>query len=283
MERLEIKAPDGVGIPLTWYPAETPGQVLLMLPALGVESRLYDRLAARLAELGCSVCLAEQRGQGRSALRPSRQVTISCWDCLDLDIPSCLDWLEEKAPGLPLLLGGHSLGGHLSTLYSGIEPERISGVVHIACTFPFYRDYPPVKSWQIRLLCLFVLLFRVFPGYFPGAIIGFAGRESSLMMMQWRHWALSGNYDFDPQRPLSQAVKAYKGPVISIALEDDNYTSDAGIQRALSLFSAEQVSQVKLGPDEQGEFLGHFRWAKQPDGVANALADWMNRTVRGES
>jgi len=279
MERLEIRAPDGVNIPLTWFPADSARHALLLLPALGIRSQLYEPLAADLAQQGCSVCLLEQRGQGRSTLRPSYRVNISMSDYLDQDIPASLDWIQKRSGELPLLLGGHSLGGHLSTLYAGIEPLRIKGIVHIACSFPYFRDFPTIRSWQIRFLSLLVSMARIFPGYFPGAVIGFAGRESSTLMNEWRHWALSGNFDFDPSRPLAQGVKSYLGPVISIGLADDDFACEAGIKRALSLFNEHQVTRLELGHEQQGPYLGHFKWARQPDGVVNALIEWMNREL----
>lgn len=279
MKCLEIQAADGVDIPLTWFPAASAKHVLLFLPALGIESRLYETLAAQLAELGCSVCLMEQRGQGRSKLRPSYRVDIGMWDYLDQDIPACLAWLRDECPGLPIIMGGHSLGGHLCTLYSGIEPSQIQGVAHLTCAFPYYRDFSPLKAWQIRFLCFLIPFCRLFPGYFPGALIGFAGRESSRLMMQWRHSALKGDFDFDPGRPLSGAVSNFQGPVISIAIEKDDYASKLGIQRSLSLFRPEQVSRFTLGQAEQGDALGHFKWARQPGGVARCLSDWMNEKI----
>ena len=268
-------------IPLSWFPAEVARRALLFLPALGIEARLYETLALRLAEGGCSVCLMEQRGLGRSKLRPSYRVDVDLWDYLDRDIPASLAWLKTQAPGLPIVLGGHSLGGHLSTLYSGIDPHAFVGLVHLTCAFPYFRDFPTVKAWQIRFLCLLIPFFRAFPGYFPGGLIGFAGREATGLMMQWRHWALHGNFDFDPRRPLAHAVAEFRGPVISIAMEQDDYASKRGIQRALSLFRPEQTSRHVLGHAEQGAAVGHFKWARQPAGVVRCLEAWMEREIRG--
>ena len=87
MQELETRSSDGTGIPLTWFEADTTRCALLLLPALGIQSKLYNRLGEQLAGEGCSVCLMEQRGHGRSNLRPARGTRYCLADILEQDIP----------------------------------------------------------------------------------------------------------------------------------------------------------------------------------------------------
>ena len=279
MKPFSIDASDGVRIPLTWFPADPARYACLFLPALGIQARLYHQLAIGLAASGCSVCLLEQRGHGESPLRASRAVEFGMTDFLEKDIPAALSWLRAQAPGLPVLMGGHSLGGNLSTLYAGEPAAGLSGLIHVACGSPYHGDFPPRQSRLIRLLCTAIPLLRVFPGYFPGEVMGFAGRESLQLMRDWRDWALTGTLDYGGRIGLAERAGSFRGPVISIAIENDDFSSAAARERALAPLRSARITRLTLGAAEQGEYLGHFKWARRPDGVVRALADWMQREL----
>lgn len=279
MEPHSVTAADGTLVPLDWFPAREPRAAFLLMPALGIQARLYTALAGQLAAGGCSVAVLEQRGHGRSELRVQRGARWGIAEFLDQDIPAAAGWLRRQAPGLPLLLGGHSLGGHLGTLYAGQHPDVPAGIVHVATPMPYPGDFPPRLAWQLRALCALVSVFRLVPGYFPGDRIGFGGRDTLQLMRDWRDWALTGRYDFDGRTGLHDAVGRYRGPVLSVALEEDDYLTPAAVEHALSAFTNARVTRVTLGAAEQGEFLGHFRWARQPDGVARAILEWVEAEV----
>lgn len=272
-------ASDGTVVPLTWFDAGKPSCVMVFLPALGIQSKLYSKMGTELASRGCSVCLMEQRGHGASAVPIRRGTDFGIAEFVEKDIPAILDAVEARLPGTPVILGGHSLGGHLSTLYSGIRPQRISGLFHVACGFPYYRDFPASRALQIRLLCAMIPVFGVFPGYFPGKFIGFGGRESIRLMRDWRGWALTGSFDFGGRKDVEKAVAEFTGPVLALSLGHDDFSSVAAEERALSPLARAQVTQITLDEAQQGDYLGHFAWTREPAGVVNCLADWVERKV----
>lgn len=104
-------------------------------------------------------------------------------------------------------------------------------------------------------------------------------REPLQLMRDWRHWAVRCRLDFGDEGTLQDAVARYRGPVLSVSLEADEYSCPAAVDRALAPFTAARVARVTLGPEAQGEFLGHFRWARRPSGVARVLGDWIDGTV----
>ena len=278
MEHTETTAADGTPIPLNWHPANSPQCSLLLLPALGIQARLYDRLGEQLAAQGCATCIMEQRGHGRSPVNVGRGTGHTLGDFLDYDIPAALEWMNDRVPDQPRLIGGHSLGGHLSTLYAGQQPDRVAGVVHLACAFPYHADYAGKQAKLIRLICSLMPFFAVFPGYFPGHRLGFGGRESLAMMRQWAQWASTGSFDFGTRTGLAEPVSHFNKPVISVSFEQDDFATLAATERALSPFSSAQISRVELGETEQGEFLGHTGWARNPHGVSQTLSRWIARS-----
>jgi predicted alpha/beta hydrolase len=279
MELFEIPSADGTAVPLSWFPAEQSRWSLLFLPALGIQCRMYDPLAARLAASGCSVLLMEQRGLGRSKLRASRKHDWGYDQFLENDIPASLAWLETQpqSRGRPLLMGGHSLGGHLSSIICGQHPERLQGVLHVACGFPYHADFDATKSRLIRLLCRLVPLFRIVPGYFPGNWLGFAGRESLQVMNDWRDWATGGSLDYGRHHGLQHAISQFTGALLAVSMEGDELSSPKAEQRSIAGFTAARRTEVRLGRDVQGERLGHFGWARPPDQVATAILQWLVR------
>ncbi len=277
MKQFEITSGDGVTLPLSWFPAQQSRWTLLFLPALGIQCRMYNAMAEALSAAGCSVCLLEQRGHGRSPLRASRSVNWGYDHYLQHDIPAALQWIEQhpEAFGRPLVLGGHSLGGHLSSIIAGQHPERMQGVLHIACGSPYYRDFGPKTAHLVRFLCALIPLFRLVPGYFPGERLGFAGRESLQLMRDWRHWALNGTLDFGAHRGLQDAVANFTGALLAISMAGDELSSAKAEQRAIAGFTSARRTEVRLGSDEPGKRLGHFGWAKPPDAAAQAILHWL--------
>lgn len=279
MEAATTTAADGTVIPLTWFHARPPRCILVFLPALGIQSKMYIRLGAGMAQRGCSTVLVEQRGHGTSTVRIKRGTRFGVSEFVDQDIPAILDAVEARMPELPVILGGHSLGGHLSTLFAGIQPERIRGVVHIACGFPYHRDFPGSRGRLIRMLCSVIPVAGIITGFFPGKQIGFAGRESIKLMQDWRGWAMTGRFDYDRRSGVAQAVSRFTGPVLSVSLERDDFNSPEAVDRALSPFTRAAITRVQLGEEEQGDHLGHFAWSREPAGVASCLADWIAQNV----
>lgn len=279
MKLEKVSAKDGTSIPLTWFDAAAPRCVVVFLPALGMQAKWYKRLGADLAARGCAVCVMEQRGHGASTVLVGRGTNFGVAEFVDQDIPAILDSVERRFPDSPIVLAGHSLGGHLSTIYAGIRPQRISGVAHVACGFPYHRDFASSRARLIRLLCYLIPMASVFPGYFPGKTIGFGGKESIHLMRNWRGWAMSGRFGFDGREDVERAVAGFTGAVLSISLDEDEYSCLEAETRALSPFTHAAVTRVTLGSAEQGEFLGHFDWARDPGGVVDCLAQWIDREV----
>ncbi|MEP4525629.1 MAG: alpha/beta hydrolase, partial [Alloalcanivorax venustensis] len=96
-----IDTAGGYRVPVTWYAGAPDKPVMVLLPALGVAARFYDKLAATLTESGLNVAVMEQRGQGDSALRPGRRHNWGFAEVLDNDLPALLEWAETQRPGAP--------------------------------------------------------------------------------------------------------------------------------------------------------------------------------------
>ena len=272
----ELKAADGTVVPVQAFAATgRPKAVFVMLPALGVQARLYARLAAGLAEGGITTVLVEQRGHGKSPYRAGRGKSFGFKDFLDVDIALVLSWVRMTYPGQPFYLGGHSLGGHFSSIVAGRRPDRIKGVIHLATGFPYHGFFDRKAASKIKTLCLLLPLTTLIYGYFPGHKLGFGGCEYRRLMLDWRAWARKGSYNAGFDDPVEDQIATYTGRVLSIAFDQDDYASDKATGYCHSRFKSADVTALTLGAAEQGEHLGHFDWARKPNGTVKAILDWL--------
>ena len=272
-----VKSTDGVEVPLRYAGSPNPRWALLFMPALGIRASLYDRFAVDLANNGVACLVLEQRGHGDSPLRASRAVNWSFDDQLEQDIPAAVAELRSLTGRLPLVVGGHSIGGHFATVLAGRQPTLMDGLLHVACGFPYHRDYPGRQGALLRRLLGLLPLLAVVPGYYPGQRLGFGGRESLRFMRDWATWARSGSFDFADRTGVAEAVAAYRGPVLSITLDADRFVTDKSHRRALSPLVNADVEEVVLTEAEQGKHRGHASWAKEPRGVTTATLAWLRR------
>ena len=272
-----IHTDGGTDIPImVAKPAQPQRAVFLLLPALGIRAKFYSKLAEGLAAYGTSTIVVEQRGNGESPYRPGDGSRFGLRDYLDIDIAAATTWVQKEFPGVPIYIGGHSLGGHMAALAGALHPEHYAGIVRLACGFPYHKDFPRPSSTFIKVMILTIPLLTWLVGYFPGSRLGFGGREYRELMMDWRLWAKSGSYE-NRRFPGSEAAMAtYPKRVISIGFNNDTLAPDAAINRSVGMFRTADVTQLKLSAAQQGDYLGHINWAKKPDGVVLALIDWFN-------
>lgn len=265
-----------VEIPLLITEAKTDTKaVFLLFPALGVRAKFYTKLADGLSACGITTVIVEQRGNGESPYRPGDGSVFGLRDYLDTEINAATQWVQSNFPGMPIYIAGHSLGGHMATLAGVLNPDRYSGIVRLACGFPYYKDFPQPSSAFIQAMIVCLPIMTRLLGYFPGNRLGFGGREYRDLMMDWRLWAKSGRYENHLFPGSEVAVAAYTKNVISIEFDQDTLAPDAALDRSTGQFKAATITRLKLGREEQGEYLGHINWGRRPDGVVAALVDWL--------
>lgn len=250
------------------------GAVLILLPALGIRASFYRKLAFGLAENGVTSVVVEQRGNGESPYRPGRQHKFTLFDYLSEDIAAVTDWCRQQFPDRPVYIGGHSLGGHMASIAAGENPKSYAGVVHLACGFPYHKDFPQPASGFVKLLIAIIPMLTAVFGYYPGHWFKFGGREFRGLMMDWRNWARFGRYAVNRIEDADDKVAAYKGKALSIAFEKDSLATHEAIERSRRALRGARLTRLKLGRAEQGDFLGHVEWGKRPAGVVLALSRW---------
>jgi acylglycerol lipase len=122
-----VEASDGVRLYAQWWkPSGTPRGVVCIVHGGCEHSGRYAYLANVLARSGYLVAGIDLRGHGRS---PGRRVFIRSFDEYLTDVRCLLSQAAKQAPGRPVFLLGHSLGGLIATLFVIAERPLIAGLV----------------------------------------------------------------------------------------------------------------------------------------------------------
>ena len=108
---------------LTWPATATPWATLLIVHGLGEHSGRYEHVARRMAAAGIAVRGYDHPGFGGSG---GRRGHVERWTDLHRVLAAELAAAQAAAPGLPLVLYGHSLGGLVALGYvMSIDPDPL--------------------------------------------------------------------------------------------------------------------------------------------------------------
>jgi predicted alpha/beta hydrolase len=271
-----ISVGDGVSFELLCvHPGGAWHELLYWLSALGVPARHYLPLAEALAEQGIAVAIHEWRGIGSSNLRAGRQQDWAYRELLVDDVPAGLAAVRRELPHTRCWIGGHSLGGQLSTVYAGLHPEELAGLVLVATGSPYWRRF--------RYGRLIVVAYALAPllaklcGYLPGRRIGFGGNEARGVIRDWARTGRSGRYAADHMGDLEAGMAALERPVLALRLQDDWLGPADSLDWLLGKLPLAHQEIGVVTPEELHGPADHFGWMKMPVPVAARIAQWLVR------
>ncbi|BAN47998.1 alpha/beta fold hydrolase [Metapseudomonas resinovorans] len=260
------------------------GPVLILLPALGVAARKYEAFALGLVAAGNHVLTVDWPGQGESVPRPNRQLDYGYRDLVEEFVPSLLAAAREHFPtGRPVLLG-HSLGGHIATLFAAANPEADVAVVGVACGNIHYRNWQGRKRLLTPCVALTFNILTALFGYLPGKTIGFGGHEARRLMRDWGRVAWSGNFDhlgLDLAHPGNNPT-----PSLFIGVRNDPFAPPASTLGLAALIQAQPTLRVLPSPRPASE-NPHSAWLRAPatmvEAVVSGLAAFSRRIATGQA
>lgn len=110
----------------SWRPEETPRAVVCLVHGLGEYSGRYTHVGRAFTDAGFALVAFDLRGHGKSGGQRGHFPSL---DLLMDDIHQLIHQGNEKFPGLPVFLYGHSLGGLLVLNYATYDEHSLSGVI----------------------------------------------------------------------------------------------------------------------------------------------------------
>lgn len=269
---LDARAADGHRYQVLARIPSAPRRSLLWLPALGIAARHYLPFADELARRGVAVFLHEWRGAGSSNLRASRDSDWGYRELLMLDIAASEALVEQHAPGVPRVLGGHSLGGQLACCRLGLSPGSAQRLWLVGSGAPYWRAFPLRNRCWLPFAYRFLAWLADRRGALPGRRIGFGGQEARGVIRDWSRSGLSGRYaaaglDLD----LEAAMAALTVDVHAVALADDWLGPEPSLRFLLSRLRRASPRIDVLDAAALGTRADHYAWMKHPGAVVSAL------------
>lgn len=284
-----IRVADGATIKATWFAGKEAKASLIFFPAMGVEASFYHRLCASIASTGFNVLPVDLRGHGQHSVKATRHHRFGFKEMLELDWPAAVKTAKGLAPDLPVILGGHSLGGQLCALYASMHPHVCKALMFVATPSVYFRGWGFPSNLKILAMTQLAWAIAEAVGYFPGDLLGFAGREGAGVVRDWARNARTGQYE--PERmqiDFAAQLKRLSHPVLSVTFSDDDFCPETAALNLLAKMPSSQMTHLHFTPQHLGlQSIGHFSWAKQRDVLLQEVIPWLQAqgksAAKGES
>jgi len=145
------KSNDGIDIFAQGWESENsaPKAVVCLVHGLGEHTSRYEHVAKAYSDKGYALFGADLRGHGRSG---GRRGHIPSIEAVMNDIDLLLEKANDRYPGLPLILYGHSLGGILVLHYGLKRKPKIKGVIATSSGLRTALEKQPAKILAAKVL-----------------------------------------------------------------------------------------------------------------------------------
>lgn len=250
---------------------------MLLLPAMGVAPSYYRTLVEQLARLGFAVTVADLNGSKSPARPPRGYVEI-----VEQLIPAAYQRAQDSAPGEPVVVLGHSLGGQLGLVAAG-EHFPHAPFVLVASGVAHWRAFSLLRGIFYLAGSQTIGASARLLGSWPGHRLGFGGRQSAATMLDWARNVRNGEYSsarasFD----YADALARFQGEVLAIHVAQDRLAPIAATEALLSRTSTASVTSIDYTASRGEARPGsHFTWAKDLPGVDAEIDAWTSRITAG--
>lgn len=245
---------------------------VLVLPAMSVNARAYDKLAAALAARGHTTLVAEMRGGESSNIRARRGVDYGYTDLVD-DAVAHVAWLRTRHPVVHVL--GHSLGGQVAVLGSARWAVPGAKLVLAASGTPYWRGHRGAARWKSLALTLLSNLLTRALGYFPGHWVSYGGLQGKRLVVEGTRCGRIGKYYAATEQGVTQAAL----PLLALHVLDDRIIPPGSMRELVGKLPHAQVTTAFIAaPAEPTALDPHFRWLKQPDKAADLMVQFLRRS-----
>lgn len=284
LETKMLCSEDGTRLPLRFAIPPRPRAIALVLPAMGVGATYYDRVLDGLVERGLIAAALDTRGQGESPVRPARGVDFGYRQLLG-DVDQAIAALRGAHSHLPLVLLGHSIGGHLAMLKIGTALDGVDAVALLATATPHHDAYEGSDRAKVWFGTRMIRTLSATLGYYPGHRLGFGGVQARTLMREWTTMARTGRYvvegvGVDPD----VALRSVRLPVMALTIEGDTTAPPVACRPIAQKLRAIRVEEVELGPHElTPRALDHLRWAREPAPVVEEIVAFLERRILDRS
>ena len=238
---------------------------LILLPALGVAISKYEKLISTLSQNGLNVIATDYPNCGRNLPLVSKDIDYGYSDLLTDFIPQ-LEQVALEVTGQRSILFGHSLGGHLATLYAQSHDIKVIGIATGNIGF---------KNWDVKgkiniLKATAVINAMILKdGYFAGYKIAFGDRETKTLMRDWSKVVFTGNY-----KHVIATEKLVENDALFVYLQGDDFAPMSSMLGLSRYFKHPHIKTLDLSQKLKGN--QHSAWIKQADEVVQLIVKWLS-------
>ena len=275
---------DDTPIPAIHATPASPRATAVLLPAMGVPASYYTKAAERLAQQEIATSILEVRGQGDSPVRISRGSDFGYQDLLD-DVAVVATTLRGRYPNVPVVLLGHSLGGHLAMMQLALDPGLVDAVVLITTAAPHPHGYRGVARWRVWFGTRLARVLSLLLGYYPGDRVGFGGVQPKLLIREWASMGRTGNYFLEGSPvDIEAELRNASTPVLAIPIRGDILAPRAACEMIAAKLPGTCVEWADVGvPPLSTRGAHHQRWAREPEPIMDAISAFIERKCLDEA
>jgi len=150
-----LNADDNHVIPVyVWEPEGAPRAVIQLFHGLGEHVARYDRFAQAAMQHGYAIVAHNHRGHGPETDNIGFFSSAKGWDLLVEDGHRVSEFLQQRFPGLPVVLLGHSMGSFIAQNYALRFGQNLAALVLSGSTWPsrpllfISRPLARLLSWR---------------------------------------------------------------------------------------------------------------------------------------
>jgi len=281
-EFADVIARDGTSLSATWFIAESPQDIVVVVaPATGVNQEYYGEFAEWLASLGFNVYTFDYRGIGKSRPQNIRNLLTDMKDW-SKDLDALIGHVASIHPRSQIVVLGHSVGGQLIGMSQ--LARHVDAIIMVGAQTPYWKLYE--GFWlRVKLFCFWHFLIPAsvkLVGYFPASLFGLFEDLPANVALQWARWAKSSNYIFDELPESKKNFEMLKQRALMISFSDDDIAparAVADLQRFYKNvrfenwhFNPEDILQRRIG------HFGFFRKRMQPV-LWREVVSWIHKTL----
>lgn len=261
-QRITLRAADGVALGgYAWRHAAPdpagPRSVVVINAATSVRCRYYARFAAYLHRHGFDVLTYDYRGIGESRPASLRGFQASWMDWGEKDFEAVLGYVRSHFPGQPVDVVAHSIGGFVT----GLAPSAsgLRRIFTMGAQYAYWRDY--AAGQRLRMLAKWHVVMPLLAaclGYFPGRRLGWLEDTPRGVVRDWSFMGPRFEGRGGPDHRVA-AMAAVTAPILALSVTDDEFGTQAAVDRLLAYFTGSARTHLRLAPAALGlDGIGHF-------------------------
>lgn len=231
-ESIEVRTHDGWSLRADVFePSRAPRGVAVLAHALMARRSEFDRpggagLSCFLVEQGWSVVAFDFRGHGDSQPVSEGRTDVRYDDFVAVDLPAVCDFARWQVPDRPVVVVGHSLGGHVALAAVGTGAVAVDAVVALGAAVWLPYLEPSVMRWLAKratLAAAAALARRL--GHFPARALRIGSDdETRACIDDFRRFATSGRWTTtDGAVDYWASLDRIRIPVLQVVSDGDRF------------------------------------------------------------